>query len=254
MTISHNLLKRQPEAGDVYQQISLRHPDSVEALNGKGVVLAQQSNLSGAADAFRKALALRPQDVPARNNLALAMLLRGEVDVARAMWEDLDRSDGSSQVNATLALARERSRTPVASQHAALTESIAAASADRQTAHPAGGSQQPLRAQTAGQPAASTLPSLRAPTAMLSPMSGEQRIVSRASAFWRGLVFTAGNAGGTELVVDGVATASLGGLGVIRRNVPLDPELIKDGKLPTQISVARAAVSPVSSQGLSGPP
>jgi Flp pilus assembly protein TadD len=354
---------RLAEARDVYQQISLRHPDSVEALNGKGVVLAQQGNLSGAAEAFRKALALRPQDVPARNNLALAMLLSGEVDVARAMLEDLDRSDGSSQVKATLALARERSRTPVASQLAAFAESTSppprtpvvsqpAAFAEGSSSPPrapavsqpaalAGSSPPPPRAPVASQPIAfaestsparvpvasqpaalaestsppprapavrqptalaestsplqraptvrqpaafapSTSPSLRAPTAMLSPTLGERRIVLRASAFawiqvrdaagqvlldrelrpdetWpvpnrRGLVFTTGNAGGTELVVDGVATASLGGLGVIRRNVPLDPDLIKDGKLPTQISVARAAVSPVSSQGLSGPP
>jgi cytoskeleton protein RodZ len=75
----------------------------------------------------------------------------------------------------------------------------------------------------------------------------------------RGLLLTTGNAGGTELLVDGVVTASLGGPAMIRRNVPLDPDLIKDSlikdsKLPTQISVARAVVSPASSQGLSGPP
>src|SRR5208283_2994248 len=69
---------RLADAGGVYQQIALRHPDSVEALNGKGVVLAQRGDLNGATDAFRKALALRPQDVPSRNNLGLAMLLNGE--------------------------------------------------------------------------------------------------------------------------------------------------------------------------------
>ena len=53
---------RLADAGDVYQQISRRHPDNVEALNGKGVVAAQQGDLKGAADAFRKALALRPRD------------------------------------------------------------------------------------------------------------------------------------------------------------------------------------------------
>jgi cytoskeleton protein RodZ len=125
---------------------------------------------------------------------------------------------------------------------------------------------------------------LRAPTAVLSSASSltERRIVLRASAVawmqvrdlagqvlldrelrpgetWsvpnrRGLLLTTGNAGGTELLVDGVVTASLGGPAMIRRNVPLDPDLIKDGKLPTQISVARAVVSPASSQGLSGPP
>ena len=45
------------------------------------------------------------------------------------------------------------------------------------------------------------------------------------------LLLTTGNAGGTDLVVDGVTAPSLGGNGVVRRDVPLDPDLIKDGKL-----------------------
>jgi cytoskeleton protein RodZ len=45
------------------------------------------------------------------------------------------------------------------------------------------------------------------------------------------LLLTTGNAGGTDLVVDGVTTPSLGGSGVVRRDVPLDPDLLKDGKL-----------------------
>jgi len=45
------------------------------------------------------------------------------------------------------------------------------------------------------------------------------------------LLLTTGNAGGTDLVVDGISTPSLGGSGVVRRDLPLDPDLIKDGKL-----------------------
>jgi len=45
------------------------------------------------------------------------------------------------------------------------------------------------------------------------------------------LLLTTGNAGGTDLVVDGVTAPSLGGYGAVRRDVPLDPDLIKDGKL-----------------------
>jgi cytoskeleton protein RodZ len=55
------------------------------------------------------------------------------------------------------------------------------------------------------------------------------------------LVLTTGNAGGTELVVDGVATAVPGGSGAVRRDLPLDPDLIKDGKFmlpPTSSSTA----------------
>ncbi len=46
------------------------------------------------------------------------------------------------------------------------------------------------------------------------------------------LLLTTGNAGGTDLVVDGVTIPSLGGSGAVRRDVPLDPDLIKDGRLP----------------------
>jgi cytoskeleton protein RodZ len=45
------------------------------------------------------------------------------------------------------------------------------------------------------------------------------------------LLLTTGNAGGTELVVDGITMPALGGNGAVRRDVPLDPDLIKDGKL-----------------------
>ncbi len=57
---------------------------------------------------FRKGLALRPQDVPTRNNLALVMLLSGDTKTALSILEDLDRSGASPEAKATLALARER--------------------------------------------------------------------------------------------------------------------------------------------------
>ncbi len=45
------------------------------------------------------------------------------------------------------------------------------------------------------------------------------------------LLLTTGNAGGTEILVDGSATAALGGNGAVRRDLTLDPDQIKDGKL-----------------------
>ncbi len=45
------------------------------------------------------------------------------------------------------------------------------------------------------------------------------------------LVLTTGNAGGTELLVDGVLAPALGNSGAVRRDVPLDPDLLRDGKL-----------------------
>jgi len=47
------------------------------------------------------------------------------------------------------------------------------------------------------------------------------------------LLLTTGNAGGTEILLDGAVTPSLGSSGTVRRDLPLDPDLIKDGKLPT---------------------
>jgi cytoskeleton protein RodZ len=45
------------------------------------------------------------------------------------------------------------------------------------------------------------------------------------------LLLTTGNAGGTDLLVDGAATPSLGGSGAVRRDLALDADLIKDGRL-----------------------
>ena len=45
------------------------------------------------------------------------------------------------------------------------------------------------------------------------------------------LVLTTGNAGGTELVVDGTPIEVPGGSGAVRRDLPLDPDLIKEGGL-----------------------
>ncbi len=59
------------------------------------------------------------------------------------------------------------------------------------------------------------------------------------------LLLTTGNAGGSVLLVDGVAAPSLGGDGAVRRDLPLDPDLIRDGKLApaTQVGAAKAAVT-----------
>lgn len=68
------------------------------------------------------------------------------------------------------------------------------------------------------------------------------------------LLLTTGNAGGTELLVDGVVAPALGGAGAVRRDVPLDPDAIKDGKLPVQAQAAGAPASPVQPATLRRPP
>lgn len=45
------------------------------------------------------------------------------------------------------------------------------------------------------------------------------------------LYLTTGNAGGTDVLVDGRPTPSLGGFGVVRHDLPLDPDQVKAGKL-----------------------
>jgi cytoskeleton protein RodZ len=52
------------------------------------------------------------------------------------------------------------------------------------------------------------------------------------------LLLTVGNAGGTEVLVDGVAAPALGADGVVRRDLPLDADLIRDGKLAVAPPVA----------------
>jgi cytoskeleton protein RodZ len=54
------------------------------------------------------------------------------------------------------------------------------------------------------------------------------------------LLLTTGNAGGTEIVVDGAPTPGLGGSGAVRRDLPLDPDQIKDGKLAIAAAPAGA--------------
>lgn len=59
------------------------------------------------------------------------------------------------------------------------------------------------------------------------------------------LLMTTGNAGGTDLVVNGVIAPSLGGNGAVRRDIPLDPDLLKDGKF--------AAINPGANPAKSTP-
>jgi cytoskeleton protein RodZ len=57
-------------------------------------------------------------------------------------------------------------------------------------------------------------------------------------------MLTTGNAGGTEILVDGTTTAGLGGNGAVRRDLPLDPDQIKDGKLAVATAAPPAPTRP----------
>jgi cytoskeleton protein RodZ len=45
-----------------------------------------------------------------------------------------------------------------------------------------------------------------------------------------GLVFVTGNAGGLKITVDGAPAPAIGDIGIVRKNVKLDPELLKQGR------------------------
>jgi len=59
------------------------------------------------------------------------------------------------------------------------------------------------------------------------------RIVSQGTSFvvppQEGLRLTTGNAGGLKIIIDGVVVPALGPFGAVRRDVPLDPMLLKAG-------------------------
>ena len=59
-----------------------------------------------------------------------------------------------------------------------------------------------------------------------------------------GLVFTTGNAGGTELLLDGAVLPPFGGAGAVRRDLSLDPDLLKEGRLSSQLPTTPARIQP----------
>ncbi len=62
------------------------------------------------------------------------------------------------------------------------------------------------------------------------------------------LVLTTGNAGGTDILVDGATMPPLGASGAVRRDILLDPDLLKTGKIPS----ASLPMTTASSAGSSG--
>ena len=69
--------------------------------------------------------------------------------------------------------------------------------------------------------------------------AGETWQVPQQTAGQQPLLLTTGNAGGTELLVDGVLAPPIGGSGAVRRDLPLDPQLIRNGKLQPQVAAAK---------------
>jgi cytoskeleton protein RodZ len=66
------------------------------------------------------------------------------------------------------------------------------------------------------------------------------------------LVLTTGNAGGTDVLVDGTTLPSLGASGAVRRDILLDPDLLKSGKVPSA-SLPITTASYVGASGTGSP-
>ena len=73
---------RPAEAETVFQAGLRNEPDSVKLLTGLGVALDGQRRFAEAGKSFHDALALAPDDLPARNDLALTTALAGDPDAA----------------------------------------------------------------------------------------------------------------------------------------------------------------------------
>lgn len=58
------------------------------------------------------------------------------------------------------------------------------------------------------------------------------------------LLLTTGNAGATEILLDGAPTFGLGSPGAVRRDMPLDADMIKEGKLAAALPPASQSARP----------
>lgn len=59
-----------------------------------------------------------------------------------------------------------------------------------------------------------------------------------------GLLLTTGNAGNMEIMLDGTQAVALSGAGITRRDLPLDVDLIKDGKLGAPVFLPKPKPKP----------
>nr|WP_294550369.1 tetratricopeptide repeat protein [uncultured Rhodopila sp.] len=99
-------LDNAPAAVAIYQDVAARAADNLEALNGLGIARVMQRSFPDAEAAFRRAIAVAPDDQASRNNLALALTLEHKTDAAIEILETLQREDnGSRRVRVNLALA-----------------------------------------------------------------------------------------------------------------------------------------------------
>lgn len=235
-----------------------------------------------AAEVNQKTVLTFPVPVPERGVPAGAVVLLG-VLLAVGVYTGWYRLSGEGRLPAETSAPIPAQLAPLAQQAVPAVIPPPAAIASTQVNNPAASaSAVPSQAVAAADQPAPAVPAISptqaaaapAPVPVLAPAvppPDQSRIVLRASAdawvqvrdragtillnrilhageAWDvppkpNLLLTMGNAGGTDLVVDGTTVPSLGGSGVVRRDVPLDPDLLKDGK----VAAANTPAGPVKS-------
>ena len=261
-------LQQPDRAAESYSDALRADPHSALARIGLGR-LRLADDPSAAEAWFLEASHADPHNAVAWNDLGIARDLLGRHQDAQAAYRQaigLDASMHGAQVNLALSLAmagRADGTAPtariVASTPATLPEPLGSALPAQATVATM------LAAPLAITAEASPAPTGDPPQIVLSATADAwmqvrdksgQVLLSRTlhpGESWSAparaqLVLTTGNAGGTDIRLAGVAMASLGPSGAVRRNIPLDSEFLMAGKSPAasrQVAAASAG-SPVA--------
>ena len=86
-------LGKKPQAIERYLQAVELDPDYAAAWNNIGILQADLGDLNSACEAFRRALALTPDDPKLHYNLADALEMMGFLEEARRHWQNYLRHD-----------------------------------------------------------------------------------------------------------------------------------------------------------------
>ena len=235
-----------------------------------------------AAEVDQKTELTFPVPVPARGVPAGALVLLGVV-LAVGVYVGWYRLSGDGRLPAETSTLIPARLAPLAEQAVPMSVPPLLPTLAQTSKRPAAPAEDPVQRQTVAEADAVVLPApavsptqaaaAPAPAAIGATPADQAHIVLRANAdawiqvrdrsgtillnrtlhagdTWEvppksNLLMTTGNAGGTDLIVNGAVAPSLGGSGAVRRDVPLDPDLLKDGKF--------AAASPAASPAKSTP-
>jgi protein O-GlcNAc transferase len=91
--LSHHRAGRLSEALRIYKRILKKSPDNVSCVYSLGMLYAQQSNYTAAADMFRRAARMQPDFVDAHYNLAVALSMSGSYGDAALSYEKVLKLD-----------------------------------------------------------------------------------------------------------------------------------------------------------------